>query len=271
MIQSVTDHVREPTADEPAIAAAVGSSIRLAGVCKQYTTRAGRVPALQDVSLEIAAGEFVSFVGKSGCGKSTLLSMIGGLIPRSAGEIEVDGAPVRGPQTQFGFVFQAATLLRWRSSLSNVLLQAEAKGIAREAARKRALELLDSVGLGAAAHQRPNQLSGGMQQRVGICRALLHDPSTLLMDEPFSALDEITRDDMNAQLQQLWLASRRTVLFVTHSIAEAVYLSDRVIVLAGRPAGVALDVRIDLPRPRDLSLREEPQFGEYVRKVRAAL
>jgi NitT/TauT family transport system ATP-binding protein len=248
-----------------------GSSIRLTNVSKHYVTRTGQMPAVHEVSLDIRAGEFVSLVGKSGCGKSTLLNMVGGLISHTGGEILIDERAVTGPQTQFGFVFQNATLLRWRSALTNVLLQAEAKHLPRDRARARAIELLESVGLGEAIDRRPGQLSGGMQQRVGICRALLHDPQTLLMDEPFSALDEITRDEMNVQLQDLWLSSRRTVLFVTHSIAEAVYLSDRVVVLAGHPSGVALDLPIDLPRPRPLSVREEVVFGEYVRTVRAAL
>ena len=249
----------------------VGSSIVLSSVTKSFATKNHHVHALSNVSLDIAPGEFVSLVGKSGCGKSTLLAMVGGLIPVTSGTIEVDGRGVSGPQTGFGFVFQAPTLLRWRSALANVMLQAEAKGMPKAAAELRARELLESVGLEKAIHQRPGQLSGGMQQRVGICRALLHDPATFLMDEPFSALDEITRDEMSMQLQNLWLEKRRTVLFVTHSIAEAVYLSDRVIVLSGHPSHVALDLTIDLPRPRELGVREEPEFGKYVRSVRAAL
>lgn len=247
------------------------AAIRLEGVAKRYTGRSGVVEALRDVSLEIGRGEFVSLVGKSGCGKSTLLSIIGGLDAPTAGRVEVDDRAVTVPQTQLGFVFQAPTLLRWRSTLDNVLLQAEAKRLPRAAARLRAMQLLESVGLAGAAGRRSHHLSGGMQQRVGICRALLHDPATLLMDEPFSALDEITRDEMNLQLQSLWLSDNRTVVFVTHSIAEAAFLSDRVIVLGGRPSGVALDLRIDLPRPRPLDVRESPLFGEYVRALRAAL
>lgn len=261
------------TSDDPGRlrGAAVGSSIVLASVSKSFATKNRHVHALRDVSLNIARGEFVSLVGKSGCGKSTLLAMVGGLIPASSGAIQVDGQEVSGPQTDFGFVFQAPTLLRWRTALANVLLQAEAKRLPKAEAEQRARSLLESVGLGNALHQRPGQLSGGMQQRVGICRALLHDPATFLMDEPFSALDEITRDEMCVQLQELWLAKKRTVLFVTHSIAEAVFLSDRVIVLADHPSRVALDLTVDLPRPRDLAVREEPEFGKYVRSVRAAL
>jgi len=254
-----------------AVVAPPASAIRLNSVAKRYGGKAAEVDVLTDVSLDVGRGEFVSLVGRSGCGKSTLLAMIGGLTPATGGSVEVDGRKVTGPQTELGFVFQSPTLLRWRTALDNVLLQAEAKKLPRAHARKRAHELLEAAGIGAAAGLRPGQLSGGMQQRVGICRALLHDPDILLMDEPFSALDEITRDDMNLQLQDLFMLDTRTVIFVTHSIAEAAFLSDRVVVFSGRPARVALDLRIDLPRPRSLDVREEPVFGEYVRRLRAAL
>jgi NitT/TauT family transport system ATP-binding protein len=254
-----------------AVVAPPTPAVRLAAVSKRYGGKGPQVDVLSSISLDVARGEFVSLVGRSGCGKSTLLAMIGGLTRATGGSVEVDGRPVSGPQTELGFVFQAPTLLRWRTALDNVLLQAEAKKLPKAQARKRAHELLEAAGIGTAAGLRPAQLSGGMQQRVGICRALLHDPEILLMDEPFSALDEITRDDMNLQLQDLWLLDTRTVIFVTHSIAEAAFLSDRVVVFSGRPARVALDLQIDLPRPRSLDVREEPVFGEYVRRLRAAL
>ncbi|MGH3222775.1 MAG: ABC transporter ATP-binding protein [Streptosporangiaceae bacterium] len=270
MTQQVTD-TREREAELRRLPEEGSCAVRLTSVSMSYSSKEGTTDVLKDLSLDIRQGDFVSLVGRSGYGKSTLLSLIGGLAKATGGEIEVEGHRVKGPQTQLGFVFQVPTLLGWRSALDNVMLQAEAKGLSRKDALGRASQLLKAVGLDGFMDRRPGELSGGMQQRVGVCRALLHDPSILLMDEPFSALDEITRDDMNVQLQALWLSDVRTVLFVTHSIREAAFLSDRVIVLAGRPASVVCDLNIDLPRPRTLEMREESQFGRYVLEVRNAL
>jgi NitT/TauT family transport system ATP-binding protein len=233
-----------------------------------YQAASGPVEALAGISLSVGAGQFVSLVGPSGCGKSTLLRIVAGLRPATSGTVKVAGRTVTTPIPDIGMVFQAPVLLKWRSILDNVLLPAELAGKAPAALRGRALGLLEMAGLGGFAEKLPRELSGGMQQRAALCRALLLDPPLLLMDEPFGALDAMTRDDMALELLRIWgesaggdKSSRKTVLFVTHSIAEAVFLSDRVIVMTARPGCVAADLKVDLPRPRTVEVRASEAFG----------
>jgi NitT/TauT family transport system ATP-binding protein len=234
---------------------------------KIYATRDGVVRALDRVSIEQPRGEFLSILGPSGCGKSTLLMIVAGLISASNGLVAVGGKPVDRPRTSIGIVFQSPVLLEWRTALGNVLLQTEARKIDRRTAERRARTLLASVGLAGFEDKYPHELSGGMRQRVSICRALIHEPDHLLMDEPFGALDSLTRDQLVLDLQQLWMAQHMTVLFITHSIAEAVFLSDRVIVMSPRPGRIDEIIDIELPRPRTLAMRETPQFAEYSRRI----
>jgi NitT/TauT family transport system ATP-binding protein len=245
--------------------------VSLTDVSKQYATRDAPVQALGSVSLDCAAGEFVSLLGPSGCGKTTILLMVAGLIPRTTGSIKIDGTEVTRPQTNLGFIFQDSVLLDWRKVMGNVLVQAELRGYDTDALRPRAQELLDLVGLSGFESRFPYELSGGMKQRVSICRALLHDPPLLMMDEPFGALDALTRDQLNLDLQHIWMTSNKTVLFVTHSITEAVFMSDRVVVMSPRPGKIETILEIDLPRPRTLSMRESPEFARYTREVRRVL
>ena len=240
-------------------------------VRKIYNSSDDEVVALEEVSFHVAEGEFVTVVGRSGCGKSTLLKITSGLLPVTAGAVRVAGAPVRGPLTNIGVVFQAPVLLAWRKALDNVLLQIEARGLNVADYRERALELLELTGLKGFEGKYPNELSGGMQQRVSISRALIHDPPLLLMDEPFGALDAITRDEMNLELLRIWQKAKKTLLFITHSIPEAVFLGDRVVVMTPRPGKVAEIIPIDLPRPRETGVRDDPKFIGYVRKIRERL
>ena len=207
--------------------------------------------ALHGVSFDVRQGSFVSIVGPSGCGKSTLLLIVAGLIKPTNGSVSIGGELVTGPYMNAGFVFQDSVLLDWRDVLSNILIQARFRKMDRAQSEERAKELLDLVGLSGFAHRRPYELSGGMKQRVAICRALLHQPSVLLMDEPFGALDALTRDRLNVELQNIWLRNSSTVLFVTHSISEAVFLSDQIIVMSDRPGTVLKCVDVPLPRPRE--------------------
>jgi len=239
------------------------------GVRKTYRTRDGEVETLKPLDFEIRAGEFVSVIGPSGCGKSTLMKMVAGLLPISGGELLLSGQPVRGPQTNVGIVFQSALLLPWRRVLDNILLQAEIRGMPMPAARERAMQLIEMAGLKGFESKYPWQLSGGMQQRVAILRALLHDPPVLLMDEPFGALDAMTRERMNLELQRIWMAAGKTVLLITHSIPEAIFLSDRVFVMSERPGSIAATYEIDLPRPRTLDVMGGEQFAAYARTLRA--
>jgi NitT/TauT family transport system ATP-binding protein len=244
-----------------------GPWIELAGAGKSYAALDGPVHAVEDVSLAVAEGEFVSVLGPSGCGKSTLLLMLAGLLPPSAGEIRVGGRPVTGPQTDLGIVFQSPVLLDWRTVIRNVLLQVEARGLDVAAYRPRAEALLRSVGLAGFENRYPFELSGGMRQRTAICRALIHDPPLLLMDEPFGALDALTREQMRLDIERLWLERRKTVVFVTHSITEALLLSDRVVVMSPRPGRVDGIFTVDLPRPRRLEVQESPRFAGYVKQI----
>ncbi len=229
--------------------------------------RFGTLQAVSPVDLSIADGEFIAIVGPSGCGKSTLLRMISGLIGVTEGDIAVNGRPVRAPLTELGIVFQQPVLLEWRTALRNVLFQVEMRGLRPDAYRARALELLDQVGLRDFAGAYPHQLSGGMRQRVAIARSLVHDPGLLLMDEPFGALDALTREQMRLDLEALWLRRRMTVLFVTHSVDEAVLLADRVVVMSPRPGRVDQVLEIDLPRPRGLAARRHPVFLELEERI----
>ncbi|MCX4385719.1 ABC transporter ATP-binding protein [Micromonospora peucetia] len=226
--------------------------IGIRNVSQIYRTRAGDVEALRDVSLEVADGEFVAIVGRSGCGKSSLLRLVAGLQEATSGEITVAGTPIRGPRRDIGFMFQRPALLPWRSVIDNVLLPTEVFRQDRRDARNRAHELLDLVGLNGFEKRLPHELSGGMQQRVSLCRALIQQPRVLLMDEPFSALDALTRADLTVELQRLQMKHASTVLFVTHSVDEAVLLADRVVVLSPRPGRLRQIVDIDIARPRSL-------------------
>jgi NitT/TauT family transport system ATP-binding protein len=241
--------------------------LRISDLVKIYATRDGVVRALDRVSIDQPRGEFLSILGPSGCGKSTLLMIAAGLIPASGGSITIEGKPVDSPRTSIGIVFQSPVLLEWRTALGNVLLQTEARGTKREIAEKRARELLGAVGLAGFEDKFPHELSGGMRQRVSICRALIHGPDHLLMDEPFGALDSLTRDQLVLDLQLLWMRQQMTVLFITHSIAEAVFLSDRVVVMSPRPGRIDRVIQIDLPRPRTLAMRDTPEFAAYSRQI----
>jgi NitT/TauT family transport system ATP-binding protein len=241
--------------------------LRVENLSKTYATRDGEVRALNDISFAQRRGEFLSHVGPSGCGKSTLLMIAAGLIAPSSGAVRVGGRSVGRPRTDIGIVFQSPVLLEWRTALGNIMLQAEARKMDRKEAGSRARNLLASVGLGGFEDKYPHELSGGMRQRVSICRALIHDPSHLLMDEPFGALDALTRDQLVLDLQALVSERRMTVLFITHSIAEAVFLSDRVVVMTPRPGCIDRIIDINLPRPRTLAMRETPEFTEYSRQI----
>jgi NitT/TauT family transport system ATP-binding protein len=225
------------------------------------------VRALDHVSIDERRGEFLSVLGPSGCGKSTLLMIAAGLLPPSGGTVSVAGKVVDRPRTDIGIVFQSPVLLEWRTALGNVMLQAEARRMDRGAAEKRARGLLASVGLAGFEDKYPHELSGGMRQRVSICRALIHAPDYLLMDEPFGALDQLTRDQLVLDLQALWNARRMSVLFITHSIAEAVFLSDRVIVMTPRPGRIDRIVDVELSRPRTLAMRETQEFATLCREI----
>ncbi len=241
--------------------------LEVRAVTRRFQARDGAVTALDGVAFDVRAGEFVSLVGPSGCGKSTLAMIVAGLLPASGGQVIIDGRAVERPQTDLGIVFQNPVLLAWRTALDNVLLQLEMRGQPTAPHRERARALLASVGLDGFAERYPHELSGGMRQRVSICRALVHDPPLLLMDEPFGALDALTRDQMVLDLQHLWARGRKTVLFITHSITEAVLLSDRVLVMTPRPGTIDAVVAVDLPRPRRLAIREDPRFGAYTRAI----
>jgi NitT/TauT family transport system ATP-binding protein len=242
--------------------------VQVASVGKIYSSPRGPVTALEGVDFDVKSGEFLSVVGPSGCGKSTLLKCIAGLEPVSSGEIRIGDRPLAGPPAHLGVVFQRDVLFDWRSILDNVLLTAEFLGLDKRDYRQRALQLLQRFGLDGFEHRHPWELSGGMRQRVSICRALLVDPGLLLMDEPFGALDAMTRDDLNLELTRIWHGTNKTVVFITHSIVEAVYLSDRVVMMSRGPGRIVEIVDIDLPRPRPLAIRETPEFGRYSGHIR---
>jgi len=246
------------------------SLLRIKGLEKTYATKDGQaIHALHDVSLDIGEAEFISIVGPSGCGKTTLLKILAGILDRSTGEITMRGKSLSGPSRELGVVFQTPVLLPWRTVLQNVLVPVEVQRRERKRFEARAHALLAMVGLNGFEGKYPGELSGGMQQRVGICRALVHDPSFLLMDEPFGALDAMTRESMNEELQRIWAESGKTVLLVTHSIPEAVYLADRVVVMTPRPGRIVDVIPVDLPRPRRLAMHNTPDFGRFVSRIRA--
>ena len=234
-----------------------------------YRSTRGPVPALAGLDATLGQGEFLSVLGPSGCGKSTLLKVVAGLLKPSGGSIRLAGAEITGPRPDIGIVFQQPTLLPWQTVLDNVLLPVRTLGMDIKAGRDKAMGLLKLVGLEKFASHYPHELSGGMQQRVGIARGIIHDPKLLLMDEPFAALDAITREHMMIELQRIWMATGKSVVFITHSIPEAVFLSDRIVVLAARPGRTVKDVPIDLPRPRTLATMADPRFTQAANELRA--
>lgn len=242
--------------------------IEIADGSKTFFSEQGDVAAFANISLSIRDGEFISLLGPSGCGKSTLLRCVAGLEQLTTGRLKVRGQLVKKSPKGLGIVFQRDLLVDWRTVLENVLLIAEFRGLPRKPAEERARQLLDLFGLSEYADRAPWQLSGGMRQRVSICRALVDDPAILLMDEPFAALDAMTREQLNIELQNIWLATKKTVLFITHSIPEAVFLSDRVAVMSRNPGTIIEIIEIDLPRPRRLEVRDGAGFGEYSSHLR---
>jgi len=248
--------------------ATVPDSVEIEKVCKTY---ASGLQALRDVTFRVAPGEFVSLLGPSGCGKSTLLLLLAGLLPVSSGSIRIDTTVVTAPRPDVGMVFQSAVLLPWRTLLDNVLLPVELLRLPRRAHEERARELLAMAGIEDFAARLPHELSGGTKQRVAICRALVLRPRLLLMDEPFSALDALTRDRMALELLRLWEQLRPTVVFVTHAIREAVFVSDRVLVMSPRPGTIGFETDVKLPRPRGLSIQESEEFNRYAGSLRRAI
>jgi len=238
---------------------------------KRYATRAGAVEALSGIDFRVADGEFVAIVGPSGCGKSTLLKILAGLLPMSGGEALLRGSPIARPRRDIGVVFQSPVLFPWRTVLDNVLLPVDVQRLGRDRHAATARELLTLVGLDGFEERYPWELSGGMQQRVAIVRALINDPVMLLMDEPFGALDAMTREAMNLELQRIWMTRRKTVLFITHSISEAVFLADRVLVMSARPGRIIDTLPVDIERPRALEVVNSDAFGAYARRVRDGL
>ena len=246
--------------------------IEIDSLTKTYASDAGDITALAGIDFEIAPREFVGIVGPSGCGKSTLLRCVGGLIAASAGEVRIGGEVVTSPDHRIGYVFQKAVLLPWRRVIDNVMLPFEIMRRPTDDDRRKALEVLDMVGLSEYLNHRPGELSGGMQQRVSVARALAVEPSILLMDEPFGALDAQTRDQMNLELLRIWHESQTTVVFVTHDIGEALFLSDRVMVMSARPGQVQDVIEVDLPRPRTFSdVEVDERFWTLRQRIREQL
>jgi NitT/TauT family transport system ATP-binding protein len=249
-----------------------GPLIEIQGLSKTYAVRGRQeVPAIADITCAVTRGEFVALVGPSGCGKTTLLKLLAGLLAPTGGTLRFAGQPLAGPRNDFGIVFQNPVLPAWRTVVDNVLLPIDILRRDRRAHRPRALQLLKLVNLEGFLDRYPFELSGGMQQRVALCRALIHDPAVLLMDEPFGALDAMTREEMNDELLRIWEETRKTVLFITHSISEAVYLADRVLVLSARPSRLQAEVAVPLSRPRALGMRFTPQFSAAVMRIREVL
>ena len=242
--------------------------VRIAGLDKVYPSAKGNIDALKGIDLAIAKGEFVSILGPSGCGKSTLLKCVAGLTGISAGTVQIRGQAVSAPPDGMAIVFQRDILLDWRTVLDNVLLPIEFRRQPRAPFISKAKDLLHLLGIYGFEDRHPWELSGGMRQRVAICRALIQEPELLLMDEPFGALDALTRDELNVELQRIWMATGKTVMFITHSIAEAVFLSDRVVVMSRSPGRLIEDIAIELPRPRGLDARETADFGRHTSHIR---
>lgn len=231
----------------------------------------GGLKALQDISFSVASQQFICILGPSGSGKSTLLRILGGLLTPTNGEVIIRGRKLHGPQKEIGLVFQKANLMPWRNVIQNILLPLQIQNIPAGVAAARAQVLVDLVGLKGFENTLPRDLSGGMAQRVAIARALIHDPDILLLDEPFGGLDALTRERMGDELLRIWQVRRKTVIMVTHSISEALFLADRVLVLSARPGTLKLDLPVNLPRPRDDSMRYTPTFGQLARQVRGAI
>lgn len=241
--------------------------IELKDVGMSYPSLTGPIRALDDISFAVRSGEFISLLGPSGCGKSTLLLLVSRLLRNTEGRILVNGVSPEKPLKNVGFVFQDHLLLDWRTALDNILLQLEMRHLDRRAGVEQAKALMDLVGLAGFEHKYPHELSGGMQQRVSICRALIHDPEILLMDEPFGALDALTREQIRLDLERIWSTQHNTVLFVTHDVNEAILLSDRVLVLSPRPGTIRREFVIDLPRPRRLEITQTERFMAYRREI----
>lgn len=246
-------------------------AIELTGVDKTFITKEGRIDALSDVTFDVGEHEFVAIVGSSGCGKSTLLRIIAGLLSRTAGQVTVAGAPVDGPHSGIGMVFQSPVLLPWRNVRRNIELQIDIRRLNRRDYVDEVADLIGLVGLEGFEDRHPYELSGGMQQRVALCRALIHNPSMLLMDEPFGALDALTREQMNVELQRIWMETKKSVVLVTHSISEAVFLADRVIVMSPRPGHIQAIVPVDLPRPRTFEAMKSEIFLGACDRVRQVM
>lgn len=251
-------------AEEPPI-------LSIEGVEQHFFSKRGDVAALGPVSFSVEKGTLVSIVGPSGCGKSTLLKILYGVVAPSSGRVLFRGRPLADQRSNFGMMFQSAVLLPWRSALKNVLLPLEVLKRKDPGGVARARELLEMVGVADFANHYPRELSGGMRQRVAMCRTLVHDPEMLLLDEPFGALDSLTREQLNDDLLRIWSHTRKTIVFVTHDISEAVYLSDRVFIMSERPGRLRDEVIIDLPRPRNIETRRHPSFEEYGARIRRAL
>jgi NitT/TauT family transport system ATP-binding protein len=249
----------------------VSPLIAVSDVSRVFTSGGTTVTALDHVGFEVQAGNFVSIVGPSGCGKSTLLKIVSGLLAPSSGTVTVHDEPVRAPLENVGMVFQAPILLKWRSVIGNILLPVEFARLDIPSHTERTRALIKLVGLEGFDEMYPHQLSGGMQQRVSLCRALVTDPQLLLMDEPFGALDAMTRDELDMELLRIWEERKKTVLFVTHSIQEAVFLSDVVFVMSARPGRLLEQIAINLPRPRSMEMMTDQKFGGYALKIRALL
>jgi NitT/TauT family transport system ATP-binding protein len=249
-----------------------GTAVDIENVSVRFRSKRSTTTALEDVSMRIEAGEFISIVGPSGCGKSTLLKAVAGLVKPTEGTISLFGAKVTKPQQNVGFAFQRAALLEWRGVRKNILLQAEMRGMDKAKAARRADELIELTGLSGFEKALPHELSGGMQQRVALCRALLHEPPVLLMDEPFGALDALTREQLNAELNKIWRETGTTILLVTHSIAEAVFLGTRVEVMSPRPGRLMRTLHVELPAERDYAqVMTDARFGALTREIRELL
>jgi NitT/TauT family transport system ATP-binding protein len=253
---------------QAAAAAAHAPLLSAKGISLAYRGKKSTTLAVDNISMDIGRGDFVSVLGPSGCGKSTLIKLFSGLLKPTQGHIELNGTPIERPRGDVGIVFQQPTLLPWKTVLDNVLVPVRALGRDSPQERERAQELLRLVGLERFAGSYPSELSGGMQQRVGIARGLMHDPALLLMDEPFSALDTMTRDHMSLELQRIWMATGKSVLFITHSIPEAVFLSDRIVVMSARPGRITREIEVDLPRPRTLQTLADPAFIRLCAELR---
>ena len=260
--------MNSPMPDQTKPGALSGVPIRIRQVSKTFGEDGDRpFQALKEINMDIQPGEFISVVGPSGCGKSTLMLMVAGLLSRSEGDIVVGGSSVTKPITDVGIAFQDHLLLDFRSAMDNVMLQADIRGLDKKKIAARATELFEQLRLTHAMHKYPRQLSGGMRQRVSLVRTLVHDPSVILMDEPFGALDALTRLQVRMDLEALWLRRRPTVLFITHSVEEAVGLSDRIFVMSPTPGEVVDEIKVELPRPRPIVLGDAPEFAAYVDRI----